>query len=299
MELNKDNIVKYVKGGHLFKDVHPNEVDKFIQLCTARKLDPFTGDVVVSGFQGKSKNGKEYTKLTYIISVDAVISLARQNPQYAGHQCIFIHKDGTEKKYPFPEKDVVGVMCEVYIKGDVVPVNQTALLSEYGKDAEGPWKSQKSVMLSKCAVVLAHRRALPTQFAGLYGKEEMDKVISENPLDAPPPAATEVQSPEVPKGPEQRTGAGRVAKMDPAEPVEDVPVLKSEKELREEAESLFQELFDTMNSVESQADFDLACDIVVQQKNKLLKPQLDELIELKNQLMKEKGFQRVAVPAGK
>jgi len=299
MELNKDNIVKYVKGGHLFKDVHPNEVDKFIQLCTARKLDPFTGDVVVSGFQGKSKNGKEYTKLTYIISVDAVISLARQNPQYAGHQCIFIHKDGTEKKYPFPEKDVVGVMCEVYIKGDVVPVNQTALLSEYGKDAEGPWKSQKSVMLSKCAVVLAHRRALPTQFAGLYGKEEMDKVISENPLDAPPPAATEVQSPEVPKGPEQRTGAGRVAKMDPAEPVEDVPVLKSEKELREEAESLFQELFDTMNSVESQADFDLACDIVVQQKNKLLKPQLDELIELKTQLMKEKGFERVAVPAGK
>jgi len=299
MELNKDNIVKYVKGGHLFKDVHPNEVDKFIQLCTARKLDPFTGDVVVSGFQGKSKNGKEYTKLTYIISVDAVISLARQNPQYAGHQCIFIHKDGSEKKYPFPEKDVVGVMCEVYIKGDVVPVNQTALLSEYGRDSEGPWKSHKSVMLSKCAVVLAHRRALPTQFAGLYGKEEMDKVISENPLDAPPPAATEVQSPEVPKGPEQRTGAGRVAKMDPAEPVEDVPVLKSEKELREEAESLFQELFDTMDSVESQADFDLACDIVVQQKNKLLKPQLDELIELKNQLMKEKGFERVAVPAGK
>jgi len=299
MELNKDNIVKYVKGGHLFKDVHPNEVDKFIQLCTARKLDPFTGDVVVSGFQGKSKNGKEYTKLTYIISVDAVISLARQNPQYAGHQCIFIHKDGSEKKYPFPEKDVVGVMCEVYIKGDVVPVNQTALLSEYGRDSEGPWKSHKSVMLSKCAVVLAHRRALPTQFAGLYGKEEMDKVISENPLDAPPPAATEVQSPEVPKGPEQRTGAGRVAKMDPAEPVEDVPVLKSEKELREEAESLFQELFDTMDSVESQADFDLACDIVVQQKNKLLKPQLDELIELKTQLMKEKGFERVAVPAGK
>jgi len=100
MELNKDNIVKYVKGGHLFKDVHPNEVDKFIQLCTARKLDPFTGDVVVSGFQGKSKNGKEYTKLTYIISVDAVISLARQNPQYAGHQCILSTRMVLNKSIP-------------------------------------------------------------------------------------------------------------------------------------------------------------------------------------------------------
>lgn len=297
MELNRDNIIKYVKGGYLFESVHKNEMEKFIQLCKARKLDPFTGDVVVSGFTGTTKAGKEYTKLTYIISVDAVISLARQNPQYAGHQCIFIHSDGTEKKYPFPEEQVVGVMCEVYIKGDAVPVNQTALLSEYGKNSDGPWKTHKSVMLSKCAVVLAHRRALPTQFAGLHGQEEMDKVISENPLNAPPPA-TEVQKAEVPKGPEQRTEAGRVAKMDPSTPVEAVPQLKTEEELIEDATALFQELFDTMNSVESQEDFDLACNIVVQQKSQLLKPQLDELIELKTQLMKEKGFSRVAVPAG-
>ena len=293
-QLTPENIIKSVKGGYLLKE-KPADMQRFIDLCTSREFCPFTGEVVISSFKNRAKNGEEYEKVSFIITVDAVIAKAREIPSYAGHQCIFIHKDGTEKRYPFPEEDVIGVMCEVYIKGDMVPTNQTALLADYSKGS-GPWKTHRSVMLSKCAIVLAHRRALST-FQGLYGAEEMDRVISEGTADAP--TATEVQSPNVPKGPEQRTGAGRVAKMDPAEPVEDVPVLKSEKELREEAESLFQELFDTMNSVESQADFDLACDIVVQQKSQLLKPQLDELIELKNQLMKEKGFQRVAVPAGK
>jgi phage recombination protein Bet len=247
-DLTPANVEKFVKNGWQLKN-RPEDMQKFINLCNSRRLDPFLGDITISVY-GKG----EKQAVSFLIGVDAVITKAREIPDYAGHECIYIFSDGSTSSYSFPEDKLVGVCCKVYVKGFAVPVNQTALLSEYAqfyfKDGKkvlsGTWATHKSVMLAKCAIVLAHRRCYPMAFAGFYASEEMAKVIDQKDDDQggallpPPPAPV----------PSKPSGGEKIKKTSlnaPVEDSEDYPV-DPEREKDELIEKEFKEMMQRTNS---------------------------------------------------
>lgn len=166
VELTIDIVKRYIN-----EKVTDEEAYTFIQLCKARHLNPFLGQVHLTK--------KEYTgSARTIIGKDAFLERAEMDPVYDGFEAgiIIQLKDGSIESRPgaFHTNDekLLGGWAKVYRKDHTYPTEARVMLSEYDTH-KSSWNRIKATMVRKVPIVQAHREAFPSELSGLYDGSEM------------------------------------------------------------------------------------------------------------------------------
>lgn len=152
------------------------EAMMFLQLCRARNLNPWIGEVHLIKY---NKNEAART----VVGKDAVFRKAQENENYDGFEAgIIIEKDNAieEKEGAFitDSETLVGGWAKVYRKDCTSPIISKVTFDEYaGKKADGSlnkmWFTKPATMIRKVAVVQAHREAFTKELSGMYDEAEM------------------------------------------------------------------------------------------------------------------------------
>lgn len=130
-----------------------------VQFCKAKKLNPILGEV---HFLKKYSTTK---KVCRVVAYEEFLKRARKNPDYQGYEIKWEEGNST---------------CLVHIKGYMSPIPGTAYSGEFEQrnkngDLTGLWAKMPKTMQEKCSIAIAHRRAFPDDFQGLYTREEIDQ----------------------------------------------------------------------------------------------------------------------------
>lgn len=150
------------------------ELAKVIMTCKARRLNPFTGDVVV-----QPRRGKDGVQCSLVVTKNFFERRASANPMYKGKRAgiTVLNKDGMPVKRPgcalykdLGEK-LIGGWCEVFVDGRE-PEYAEVSFDEYNQ-GYALWKTKPATMIRKVAVSQALREAFPADFGNLYEPEEM------------------------------------------------------------------------------------------------------------------------------
>lgn len=160
--------------------VDDSEVIKFMHLCHANRLNPFTGEVYLLPFGGSAQ-------LT--VSKEAYFKRAEAHDQYDGIESgIIVLRNGQiediEGTFHLPTDQLVGAWARVYRKDRKVPLLSRVSMAEYdGK--RNLWASKPATMICKVAKVHALREAFPTLVQGMYIEEELSEVVGHRVVTQP------------------------------------------------------------------------------------------------------------------
>ena len=141
----------------------PDELEMFFHQARRSGLDPLNKEIYFVKRQGKG---------TVQLAIDGLLKIAHRTGLCAGiDDTEYIGT--TERGFPAAAKVVVyklvgGIRC---------PFGATARWEEYfpGDQQGFQWKRMPHVMLGKCALALALRKAFPLEAGGLYVHEEMEQ----------------------------------------------------------------------------------------------------------------------------
>ena len=172
LTLNPGIVYRYLTGGRT--DIPEAEVAKFIMLCQARKLNPFTGDVYLTAY-----NTREGVKTSIITGKETFTKRAQRNPRFKGLEAgiTVLSQDGTrlsrrEGSMKLDGETLVGGWARVYVDGWEKPSFDEISFKEYDT-GKSLWASKPATMARKTAIVHALREAFPDEFSGLYDSAEM------------------------------------------------------------------------------------------------------------------------------
>lgn len=145
-------------------------VEAFAQTVQRTQLDPIARQIYCIERGGK---------YSISVGIDGARLVAQRSGEYAGQRPIQWTADGVEwvdvwlSKEP-PAAARAGVMR----KGFTEPLYAVATWTSYAPYFNGKlsqvWNQHGSLMLGKCAEMLALRKAFPMELSGLYVAEEMD-----------------------------------------------------------------------------------------------------------------------------
>jgi phage recombination protein Bet len=145
-------------------------VEAFAQTVQRTQLDPIARQIYCIERAGK---------YTISVGIDGARLVAQRTGEYAGQKPIEWTADGEKwvdvwlSKEP-PAAARAGVMR----KGFTEPLYAVATWASYAPYYNGKlgqvWQQHGSLMLGKCAEMLALRKAFPMELSGLYVAEEMD-----------------------------------------------------------------------------------------------------------------------------
>ena len=153
------------------------EVWKFITLCSARKLNPFTGDVYMTPHRDKITGEM---KASIVVGKETFTKRAQRNPRFRGMEAgvtIINKKTGLIERRPGSmvganTETLIGGWAKVYVDGWSLPMYEEVALSEY-TTGRSLWATKPATMIRKVALVQALREAFPDDFAGMYDAAEM------------------------------------------------------------------------------------------------------------------------------
>lgn len=158
----------------------PADIWKFMMLCKSRKLNPFTGDAYLLGYD----NRDGITQWSLITAIQALRKRAEANPQFDGCQHgIMLLVDGKvverEGALILDGEKLVGGWSICHRKDRKFPVRATVKMSVYDT-GRSRWAKDPGGMISKVAEAAGLREAFPSDLAGLFIRDEFD-----NANDAP------------------------------------------------------------------------------------------------------------------
>lgn len=152
---------------------------KFLQLCVAKRLNPFTGDAYLIGYEEEFK-GNTVVNWTLITAIQALRKRAESHPAYRGcmRGVILRVSDGAGgKRLEFRESAfyddgevLLGGWAKCFRSDQDLPYFETVKLSAY--EGFSRWKKDPGGMITKVAEAAALRRAFPSDLAGMYLDEE-------------------------------------------------------------------------------------------------------------------------------
>lgn len=178
-ELNINIIKQYINP-----TVTDQEAYIFLELCKARGLNPFTGEVHLV----KYGNSPAVT----IVGKDAFMKRAEQHPKFNGFEAgvtvICKSKEVThrenEVKYRegsavYPNETLLGGWARIYRNDHEHAIYSEVTLTEYTQHkSDGTpqrfWNEKPATMIRKVALVQALREAFPSALGGLYDATEQE-----------------------------------------------------------------------------------------------------------------------------
>ena len=165
------------------------QVGQALSLIKGRNLNPLANEVYIVAY--KKKTGG--TEFSLIVSKEAFLKRAAQNPNYEGFEAgvVVIDENGiqTERKGSLilPTDKLVGGWARVYRKNFKVPVEIYLSLAEYNK-GKSTWNSMPATMIRKTALVNALREAFPEDLGNMYteddGGETFDRIKQAEPIES-------------------------------------------------------------------------------------------------------------------
>lgn len=158
------------------------QVGQALSLIKGRNLNPLANEVYIVAY--KNRNGG--TEFSLIVSKEAFMKRANQNPNYKGFEAGIVVLDETgvmtERKgmLKLPTDTLVGGWARVYRKDFDVPVEIFVSMEEYNKK-QSTWNAMPATMIRKVALVNALREAFPEDLGNMYteddGGEAFNRVI--------------------------------------------------------------------------------------------------------------------------
>ncbi|MEZ7549416.1 phage recombination protein Bet [Streptococcus sp. 27098_8_82] len=158
----------------------PQELQTLLALVKNRNLNPFTREVYFI------KYGNNPAQI--VVSKDAFMKRAEQNPNYDGLESGIIYEDASgelknKKGVILPKNStLIGGWCEVYRKDRTRPVYREVELSAYNT-GKNWWQKAPGQMIEKVATVAAIRDSFSEDVGGLYTSDEMEQAA---PIDVTP-----------------------------------------------------------------------------------------------------------------
>ena len=145
------------------------EAANFLHLCRYIGLNPFVKDAYLIKYGDGAA--------TMVVGKDAFMKRADAHPQFAGitSGVIVLSGDKIDNRtgtLVLKGDEIVGGWARVARNDRKVDVDVTVTFSEFNNN-RGLWKTMPSVMIEKCAIVTALRRAFPATFSGMYDSAEM------------------------------------------------------------------------------------------------------------------------------
>jgi len=179
--LSKDIIKRYLTSDETVTD---EEIFMFMKLAEAQGLNPFTRQIYLVKYKGRPAS--------FVVGKEVFTSRAAQHPAYRGFEAGVIVQTAKgelinrEGALTLKGEVLVGGWAKVFREPYKVPVTSAVSIEEYGRDTP-IWRSMRSVMIRKVAMVSALREAFPDSFAGLYDASEMGitQDLPEEPIEPP------------------------------------------------------------------------------------------------------------------
>ncbi|HUK73765.1 MAG TPA: phage recombination protein Bet [Streptosporangiaceae bacterium] len=176
------------------EDCTSAELAAFMHTCQRRRLDPFTGQIVLIGRYDRVKNRKAYKAQT---SIDGFRLIARRAADHAGvdygyEATVWFDAKGTRHEaWLSPEPPAAAKVVIIRNGKSFDAVARYGAYVQTTKDGrpQGQWQSMPDVMIAKCAEALALRKAFPEDLGGLYTADEMAQADNDAPY-RPEPAVT-------------------------------------------------------------------------------------------------------------
>lgn len=197
LEITPDVVLQYMVDPAKVCDrngnctIPPREMMRVIMTLQERKLNPFTGDVII---QPRTDKYTGNTTCTLVVTKDFYSRRAAESPLYDGKESgiVVLTGDGQVMYRPgsavfksIGEK-LLGGWCRVHIKGRSVPEYAEVSLEEYDQ-SQALWKTKPATMIQKVAISQALRAAFPDQFNGTYEREEVGyEEAQQTPVQAMP-----------------------------------------------------------------------------------------------------------------
>ena len=152
------------------------EAANFLHLCKYMGLNPFVKDAYLIKFGDNAAS--------MVVGKDAFMKRADAHPQFAGiiSGVIVLSGDKIDNRtgtLVLKGDEIVGGWARVARNDRKVDVDVTVTFSEFNNN-RGLWKTMPSVMIEKCAIVTALRRAFPATFSGMYDSAEMGVDLSDD-----------------------------------------------------------------------------------------------------------------------
>nr|DAG23820.1 MAG TPA: RecT protein [Caudoviricetes sp.] len=164
------------------------QVGQALSLIKGRNLNPLANEVYIVAY--KKKNGG--TEFSLIVSKEAFLKRASQNPNYEGFEAgvVTVDDEGVmhERKgaLMLPGDTLVGGWARVYRKNFKVPVEIFVSRDEYDKK-QSTWNAMPATMIRKTALVNALREAFPEDLGNMYteddGGETFDRIKDVTPQE--------------------------------------------------------------------------------------------------------------------
>ena len=199
------------------KNATDREALLFLELCRHQGLNPWVRDAYLI------KYGKD-SEATMVTGKDAFMKRADKHPHFDGIESGVIvqkgdHIENRVGTLVLDGEKLVGGWARVARNDRKIDMSPTVSMDEFNS-GRGLWQKMPGVMIEKCAIVTALRRAFPSTFAGMYDAAEISSVEvtgSGEVLVASEPAADALPPPKVVE--KTRTRRPTVKKETPVEEV--------------------------------------------------------------------------------
>lgn len=160
------------KSGKLPSD---EQVVKYMMLCRAQSLNPWTSDCFLCGYDGK--DGPQFSLIT---AHQALLKRSEASPGFDGMESgVVVQKsDGSilerQGDLMLIGETLVGGWARVHRRDRNVPSYDAVNLKTFDT-GRSRWAADPAGMIVKCAEASALRKAFPSTLAAMYCKEEMDR----------------------------------------------------------------------------------------------------------------------------
>lgn len=172
VRLSPSIVKRFITKG---QDITDAEYKYFIDICQARNLNPFIGEVHLIKF------GTAPAQI--VVGRDAFVKRAVKHPDYLGKERgVVVQKEDGSIEYRkgalvLDEEKLVGGWAKVHRKGRSVPTEVAVSLREgIQRTSSGQinsnWTKQPATMIEKVALVRALRDAFVEDLSGMYDRDE-------------------------------------------------------------------------------------------------------------------------------